>query len=221
MKRKNAAVAVLMMTLSMGILSGCQGTLPPDGYNCKTGATWNTTGSYTTSSGTTYSSTGNYRTSLDTGEGLGSNWSTTSGSTGSGTTGLDTSINWTTTPGGNGTTIDSVTGIASAAGETDGGQSGSADSYMLTESNVRYYSEEELADLTLWELKVARNEIYARHGVIFEESAIQEHFNTRSWYHGAASINVFDDSVFNEYERANIQTIQKVEAVKSAPGVYK
>ena len=210
MKRKNAAVAVLMMTLSMGILSGCQGTLPPDGYNCKTGATWNTTVSYTTSSGTTYSSTGNYRTSLDTGEGLGSNWSTSASGIGSSSsTGPDTSINWTTTPGGNGTTTSSVTS------ETDGTQSGSADSYMLTESNVRYYSEEELAGLTLWELKVARNEIYARHGVIFGESAVQEHFNTRSWYHGTISISAFDDAVFNEYEITNIRVIQNVETAKA------
>lgn len=208
MRRKIAAIAALVMTAAMGTLTGCQGTLPPDGYNCKTGATWNTTGSYSNSSGTGYSSTGNYRTSLDTGEVLGNNWTTSAGNMGG--TRTDTSINWTTTPGGSGTTIGSVTG------ESDGTQSGSPDSYMLTESNVRYYTEESLADLTLWELKIARNEIYARHGATFGESAVQEHFNTRSWYHGTVPLSAFDTSVFNAYEVANIQTIQNVEVAKSA-----
>lgn len=69
------------------------------------------------------------------------------------------------------------------------------DSRYLTEEDVLYWSEEQL--------RFARNEIYARHGRRFDDAALQEYFDSRSWYVGTIAPNDFNDSVLNEYEVAN------------------
>lgn len=115
-----------------------------------------------------------------------------------------------------GTTVQSPSSNAGTTlgGAQDGAVSGSADSYMLTWSNSRYYTAEELSSLSKWELQVARNEIYARHGVRFGTGPIQDHFLTRSWYHPTVDMSQFNASVLNDYETANINMIQSVEATK-------
>lgn len=197
--KKNGAVRIIaLVMLGMMLLDGCQG-MPPEGYNCKTDFSWGSSlGQFSGSNGvgTSYNGgTAQYRTSLDSGSFSvsGENYEST-GNGGSNTaSGFDTAV----------------------TGETDGTQAGSADSYMITDSSRRYLTAEELSGLNAWELKVARNEIYARHGVLFGEGAIQDHFNTRTWYHGTIEASAFDSSVLNEYEWANIQTIQSVEAAKA------
>ncbi len=199
MKKNGAVVIAAMLLLCMILLEGCHGTLPPEGYNCKTDQAWSGSGvsSGNNGVGNLYIGGNNqYRTELDggalSGPGTGSMSGVQSPSNGAGNGGMGLAGN--------------------AAGETDGTLPGSGDSYMITTSNSRYIQAEELAGWTAWQLKVARNEIYARHGVIFGEGAIQDHFNTRTWYHGTVPAANFDSSVFNAYEWANIQTIQAAEA---------
>ena len=84
--------------------------------------------------------------------------------------------------------------------------------YILPESNTRYYSEDELAELSDRDLLLARNEIFARHGFIFTTDWIQGYFLTQSWYEGTTPAQRFNADVFNAVERANIALIQRVEA---------
>ncbi len=79
--------------------------------------------------------------------------------------------------------------------------------YVLPESNSRYYSREEIAGMSDYQLLIARNEIYARHGRKFHDSALQAYFNSQSWYHGTVDPDSFSTSVFNSYERSNVDTI--------------
>ena len=83
--------------------------------------------------------------------------------------------------------------------------------YILPDSDKRYYTAAELENLSAEELRYARNEIYARHGLIFDDWDLKNYFLQKSWYHGSNSIRYFDDSCFNEYERANLQLIIDVE----------
>lgn len=195
MKKNGAVVIAAMLLLWMILLDGCHGTLPPEGYNCKTDNAWSGSGGSYGNNGMGNLYIGNndpYRTELDgpavNGPGTGS------------------------MSGGQYPSNGFSNGGTGSTGETDGALPGPGDSYMITTSNSRYIQAEELAGWTAWQLKVARNEIYARHGVIFGEGAIQDHFNTRTWYHGTVPAANFDSSVFNAYEWANIQTIQGVEA---------
>ena len=78
------------------------------------------------------------------------------------------------------------------------------DSQLLTEEDVRDWSEEQL--------RLARNEIYARHGRIFADEQLQRFFESRNWYRGTVAAEDFNDSVLNEYEIANRDFIVQYES---------
>lgn len=87
-------------------------------------------------------------------------------------------------------------------------------SYILPESDTRLYSESELMGLTPDELRLARNEILARHGRLFNDESLQAYFNSMPWYTGSISPEEFDSqmsSILNKYETANIDVIKDLE----------
>lgn len=83
--------------------------------------------------------------------------------------------------------------------------------YIIEESNSRYLSESDLYGLSDEELMLARNEIYARHGRLFNDSSIQAYFDSKAWYNGYIAPDEFDTSVFNKYENSNISFIKEHE----------
>lgn len=88
----------------------------------------------------------------------------------------------------------------------------SSDDYILPDSSSRIYSREELEGLSDWELYIARNEIYARHGRSFKSADLQSYFNTKSWYTPMYSANEFDASVkLSDVENANAEAIRSIE----------
>ena len=87
--------------------------------------------------------------------------------------------------------------------------------YSLPDSNSRVLSEAELEGLSERELMLARNEIFARHGFIFTTQWIQGYFLTQGWYRGTTPASQFDSSVFNSYERANVDLILRIEAERA------
>lgn len=93
--------------------------------------------------------------------------------------------------------------------------------YFFPESNSRYLSDEEISVYSAEQLELAKNEIYARHGRIFVTQRISDYFNSTSWYQGTIDPETFDaqqDSIFNEYEMANIQKLDEWQRMKEAPG---
>ncbi len=92
--------------------------------------------------------------------------------------------------------------------------------YVLPESNTRVYSQNELQWLTTADLRIARNEIYARHGRRFYSQDLQDYFNSKSWYNGTIAPDDFDPSVFSQVEEENIAVILRAEkaAATSAAG---
>jgi len=80
--------------------------------------------------------------------------------------------------------------------------------YFFPDSDSRYLSKADYIDLSLWELILARNEIYARHGRKFRTPEIQEYFDGCSWYHGTIEPEDFDESVFNDFELQNIRLLK-------------
>ena len=43
-------------------------------------------------------------------------------------------------------------------------------------------TEDDVAGLSGSELRIARNEIYARHGCLFRDSSLQNYFDHQAWY---------------------------------------
>lgn len=88
----------------------------------------------------------------------------------------------------------------------------SPNGYILSESDTRYYSESELNALTDYELYLARNEIYARHGREFKNQDLQNYFKNKDWYTGRYSPDSFDSIVtLNDFEKKNADAMLAIE----------
>ena len=88
---------------------------------------------------------------------------------------------------------------------------GSSSGYVLPNSSSSYLSAADVKNLSSYQLMIARNEIYARHGRKFNDSELQAYFNSKSWYKGTVNPEDFSTSVFNDYEIQNIELIQSYE----------
>jgi len=94
---------------------------------------------------------------------------------------------------------------------TEDEASGKKDVYILPESNTRYIKSNEITDFDTEKLNLAKNEIYARHGLIFSTDSIKKYFENCAWYEPSVASSEFSDSVFNEYEVANIALLEDYE----------
>lgn len=98
------------------------------------------------------------------------------------------------------------------AEETRSFQTGSRkDDYILPDAQTHIYTQEELSYLTREELRIARNEIYARHGRKFKSDDLNTYFSGKPWYQPSVGADVFDDSVLNEPETGNLTAVKKAE----------
>lgn len=84
--------------------------------------------------------------------------------------------------------------------------------YIIEGSDFRYLTKDELSEMSKEELRLARNEIYARHGRIFNSADLNDYFSSMEWYYPTIPANQFDDStILNQYEKANLTLIKEVE----------
>lgn len=103
-------------------------------------------------------------------------------------------------------------GYANEAAESLSGDMEEASGYIIPDSDSRYIDRAiDLSGLSKEELRLARNEIYARHGRIFSDPSLQEYFESQSWYIPAFSAEEFNEDCLNSYEKENLLTIKDVE----------
>lgn len=86
--------------------------------------------------------------------------------------------------------------------------------YVIAYSSERIINGDELINLTPWQLKVARNEIYARHGRPFVHKDMQCYFAKKSWYKVDAN---YDASSLSYIENTNVAMIQAYEQATNSP----
>lgn len=100
------------------------------------------------------------------------------------------------------------------------GSSTQANHYILPDSATRVYSDSELSALSNYELFLARNEIFARHGRKFKEPELDEYFRGQAWYHPTYDGEVFDamPEQLNSTEQANCQAMIAIE--KGRDSIY-
>lgn len=86
------------------------------------------------------------------------------------------------------------------------------DGYIFADSDSRYLTISDLEKLSDKELRLARNEIYARNGRKFDSQDLRNYFNGCSWYRGTIDPDDFnDETMLNKYERANAYLILEYE----------
>ena len=75
--------------------------------------------------------------------------------------------------------------------------------FILPDSSVRVLDKSELAGLGAEQCRLARNEIYAKHGRMFDDAGLQNYFNSRSWYPGTIPAKQFNDNMLSDIEIQN------------------
>ena len=81
----------------------------------------------------------------------------------------------------------------------------------LFNTDREYYTAEDFADAPESVIRVAKNEIYARHGYIFNDSDMNNYFNGMDWYTPSIDSANFSDNIFNEYEKANLELLNSIQ----------
>lgn len=96
---------------------------------------------------------------------------------------------------------------------TPSAPSSADDDFVIYYSSDVRLDDSDLSGLSKSKLKIARNEIYARHHRKFDSAELQNYFNSKGWYSGTISPSDFDeDSELSQLEKDNIKLIQKYEA---------
>ncbi len=97
------------------------------------------------------------------------------------------------------------------AGGGSGQNSDAQQDYILPDSSTSYLTADDVSYLTPDQFRLARNEIYARHGRKFSAQDLQSYFDSKSWYQGTIEPSAFNESVLNDCEKANIRLLQSME----------
>lgn len=79
---------------------------------------------------------------------------------------------------------------------------------VYPEGSTRLLRQSDMEGLTSWDLKIMRNEIFARYGYIFRTQDMMDYFSQQSWYTPRYD-NV--TSLLSAIEKKNIDFIKKYE----------
>lgn len=83
--------------------------------------------------------------------------------------------------------------------------------YILENSDVEYLTKKDLVGFSAEQCRLARNELYARHGRLFDDENLQKYFDNCSWYQGRIPASDFEESMLSEVEIANRDLIVEYE----------
>ena len=86
--------------------------------------------------------------------------------------------------------------------------------YVIPYSDREYVTASALSMLNAEQLRLARNEIYARKGRLFKDQQLQQYFNSKPWYHGTIAPDSFKESMLSDVEKANAYFILNYERLK-------
>ncbi|MEI3139032.1 MAG: YARHG domain-containing protein [Lachnospiraceae bacterium] len=84
------------------------------------------------------------------------------------------------------------------------------DEYIFAQSDHEYLNEQDIIGKSKETIQQAINEIYARHGRVFQKSDVAAYFASKSWYYPIQGKT--DDQIvaeFNSYEKANVDFLAK------------
>lgn len=79
--------------------------------------------------------------------------------------------------------------------------------FYLPNSDKQPVTQAELAELDRYESYMALNEIYARHGMIFQTPSLQEYFESQAWYTGTTESSIEAYNAMSDVEKDNINAI--------------
>lgn len=105
-----------------------------------------------------------------------------------------------------------ATRTAASAHESAAAAPSASNDYIFPRSSYEYLGKSDLEGLSKEELRLGRNEIYARHGRRFNDKTLQWYFDAKPWYQGTIAPGDFKESVLNPWEKENIRRITQAES---------
>lgn len=87
-------------------------------------------------------------------------------------------------------------------------QEAGTEDFVLPMSSQRPLTYDDIQDLSSEEIALARNEIYARHGYVFQKQKYIDYFTAKSWYSADPG---FKESDLSEIEKANVDFLLQYE----------
>lgn len=82
-------------------------------------------------------------------------------------------------------------------------------SSIYPQASDKLLTSDDVSNLDAWELKIMRNEIYARHGYIFKTPEMKDYFSSQRWY--SPRYENVDDQL-TDVEKKNIALIKRYES---------
>ena len=101
-------------------------------------------------------------------------------------------------------------GLVNSVGQSNIGTATNTSEYIFPYANERLITRGEYESLDAATLRLAINEIYARHGRQYDTQDLNAYFSSKSWYRPQYSKSEFDkieNQVLNSYERENIKIL--------------
>lgn len=84
--------------------------------------------------------------------------------------------------------------------------------YILPASGTKLLTNDDIKGMSKYDIALARNEIYARHGRKFQTAEYSKYFNGKSWYKLNPNYNYSDDNAnLNDIETQNVNFLLKAE----------
>lgn len=82
--------------------------------------------------------------------------------------------------------------------------------YIFPASSKRELTDEdlELSEINAEMIQIGINEIYARHGRIFADPSWAAYFDGKDWYKGIVQPEEFDENIFSQTEKDNINFLE-------------
>lgn len=81
-------------------------------------------------------------------------------------------------------------------------------------TDTEYYNEDSFSGVPSLIIHLAKNEIYARHGYIFKDENLKNYFMGQLWYIPSVKAEEFDDSVFSDIEKRNLELLNRLDTYK-------
>lgn len=104
----------------------------------------------------------------------------------------------------------SYAGLVNSTGQSNAGTATNASEFIFPYANERLIARGEYESLDAATLRLAINEIYARHGRQYDTQDLNAYFSSKSWYRPQYSKSEYDkieSQVLNSYERENIKIL--------------
>jgi hypothetical protein len=84
-------------------------------------------------------------------------------------------------------------------------------SYIIDGSDSGYFDASYFKNLSNDELRLARNEIYARHGYRFSDKGLTQFYHSGGLWYGTALLKAQNPLVLTEIEKLNVELIATIE----------